>query len=70
MNRCSQKCVFDDRHQLLCTSPERVSEPFSNQFWFSQVDFGAVLFEKAAFFKVGFGWVVEAESGRVGRSAK
>ena len=42
---CSQKGLFDDRAQNLCTSPERVSEEFSNQFLFARVDFGAVLFK-------------------------
>ena len=42
---CSRKCLFDDRDQTFCTSPERVSEQFSNQFLFGQVDFGVVLFK-------------------------
>ena len=35
---CSRKCVFDDRDQNLCTSPERVSEQFSNEFLFGHID--------------------------------
>ena len=49
----------------MCTSPERVSEEFSNQFLFARVVFGVVLFKNAAVFQSWIRLGVEAESGWV-----
>ena len=53
----------------MCTSPERVSEEFSNQFLFARVVFGVVLFKNAAVFQSWIRLGVEAESGWGGQVA-